>query len=381
MSIAYLLFVPAIASAFAFIIITFDRTHVSPKKPHNILLAYLLATGITWFTFFQCYFYPGGYLYTHTFAMLAFLMVPVFLYQLIFEATKLEATDRFSYIHYFVPVLISMTLLVTTFLTPKSAQLQCITTLGRHESGQYGLFCWLVTNRMPMRLVLSLLYTVMGFQRLHAYRRAVLNYSASDTTSRLSWVFWLLCALASLILIPFLGLHLTRKELFLSPWMYVQGGVLTVMNAYLCVYVMRWQSIVYKLEVIQEKEMKVLKGVVDTEALPQEGALERPNALTKRRVERYMAKHKPYLDPNLRIADLAAGLGVNRTHVSAFINETYQMNFSRFINNYRYEAYQELAQNQENAMLKKTALAEMAGFNSYRSFLRFKELREAEGLQ
>jgi AraC-like DNA-binding protein len=93
--------------------------------------------------------------------------------------------------------------------------------------------------------------------------------------------------------------------------------------------------------------------------------------LNKLCFEHFMAENKPFLNPDLRIADLAAELNVNRTTLSVFINETYQMNYSCFINGYRYETFKQLVKQPENAILTKSALAERAGFHSYRSLLRY----------
>lgn len=370
---------PAVASAIAFILIAINRHHQSVKKPHTILMAYLVATSITWATFFQCYFYPGGYLYTHHLALPAFLMMPVLLYQLIFEATKLESNEKFNYIHYLMPGLISLALGIVSLFTPKEVQLQCITNLGEDPPGRYEPFYLLAANRMRMRLVFSLLYTIMGFQRLRAYRRTVLNYSANDSTTRLSWVFWLLCASVSLILIPFFGTLLAKKALFQSPWLYVQGGIILFMNVYLCVYVARWKRFVYIQDIAGPTGQKMVASGNNLVATQNEGQLVYPGSLNKQHMEQHMVMHKPYLDPALRIATLAADLGVNRTYLSTFINDVYQKNFSCFINSYRYDAFQQLINNPENALLTKAAMAKMSGFISYHSLLRFQKLCKTGG--
>ena len=86
-----------------------------------------------------------------------------------------------------------------------------------------------------------------------------------------------------------------------------------------------------------------------------------------------MRTARPYLNPRLRITDLAAALNTNRSYLSAFINSTYNMNFSQLINSYRLEEFRRLEK--ERPELNKTERAVMAGFGSYRSYVRIKELK------
>jgi len=374
MEITRLLLLPALASVVTLVVVAINRVHAPTKRPHSILIAYLFATGFTWATFYQCYYHPAGFIYTHHLAMLSFLIMPVFLYQLIFEATKIDASESFSRIHYFVPVFITLVLLVASLLTPKKVQIDCFATLGQQMDASYDYFLWLAGNRMRMRLVLSLLYTIMGFQRLSSYRRAVINYSANDATNRLSWVFWLLFASASLVVVPFLGAILSRKDIFLSVWLYIQGGLIIALNIYLSVYVIQWRRFVYRPEGLDSVCQSGVNAVSDDRHQPDDRQLSDDatvKGFNKLHFEQFMSENKPYLNPDLRIADLAAELNVNRTTLSVFINETYQMNYSCFINGYRYETFKQLVKQPENAILTKSALAERAGFHSYRSLLRY----------
>jgi YesN/AraC family two-component response regulator len=83
-----------------------------------------------------------------------------------------------------------------------------------------------------------------------------------------------------------------------------------------------------------------------------------------------MHVEKPHLNSDLRITDLVDMLHVNRTYISSFINREYGLNFSGFINKYRIEEYNALKENPAYSKISKLELAEMAGFNSYRSFQR-----------
>ena len=340
-----------------------------------ILLAYLLTTCLTWTSSFAYFFYPMVFMHANCILMLAFILMPVLLYELIYEATRLEVDDRFKRRHFFLPAFITLLLLVVVILTPEEVQFDFISSHGNNR-GKSIPFFWISGNKMFIRLVFSVVYTVLGFSRLRSYRTVVLNYSSNTRTNRLSWVFWLLVLSASLIPIPLLGSIMERLKLANSSWLYLQAGLLMIQNAYLCVYVIHWQSFVYLPEKIWHEKTDKFTSCVDEDAQAT-SAVRKYAGLNKNILENYMEEQKPYLNPDLRISDLAASLGVNRTYVSSFINDEFQMNFSCFINRYRYDAFKKLTQIPENATLTKAAQAEMAGFNSLRSFQRYQNMLDS----
>ncbi|WP_159931147.1 AraC family transcriptional regulator [Oceanicoccus sp. KOV_DT_Chl] len=82
----------------------------------------------------------------------------------------------------------------------------------------------------------------------------------------------------------------------------------------------------------------------------------------------YMAEHKPFLNPQLTVKELAANMGVASRSLSEVINHYYQCNFSEFINKARVEEAKLLIadKSQQDTPLLDIGLA--AGFNSKTSF-------------
>ncbi len=113
--------------------------------------------------------------------------------------------------------------------------------------------------------------------------------------------------------------------------------------------------------------------IVQPEALKVEDMPPNLPALDRKRLERYLREKKPYLDPKLRITDLAAGLSTNRSYLSAFINKEYGMNFCRLINRCRLMALDRLRVSPANAGKTNMELVLMAGFSGYRNYLRVKK--------
>ncbi len=85
-----------------------------------------------------------------------------------------------------------------------------------------------------------------------------------------------------------------------------------------------------------------------------------------------MEEQRPYLKPNITISDLALYLGTNRTYLSKVINEEFNQNFNKFINNYRLQYSKKYLIN--NKEMNISTISELCGFNSYSTFNRcFKE--------
>jgi AraC-like DNA-binding protein len=83
-----------------------------------------------------------------------------------------------------------------------------------------------------------------------------------------------------------------------------------------------------------------------------------------------MQNEKPFLDPQLTLADLARQNGVNSTVLSHIINTGFDKNFNDFVNEYRINEVIKKLQNggAENSTLLSTAFD--CGFNSKATFNR-----------
>jgi AraC-like DNA-binding protein len=86
--------------------------------------------------------------------------------------------------------------------------------------------------------------------------------------------------------------------------------------------------------------------------------------------ERYFQKEKPYLNPDFRITDVVKALDVNRSIVSRFVNRTYGVNFSRYVNRRRLQELHTLLRLPGNAGKKPEQLAADAGFSDIKHYHR-----------
>ena len=84
--------------------------------------------------------------------------------------------------------------------------------------------------------------------------------------------------------------------------------------------------------------------------------------------------NKGYLHPSLTIQDMSKEIGINRTYLSNFINETYQTNFNGWINGLRIEEAKLRMHN--NPDLSLAEVAEQVGFADLAHFSKQFKLKE-----
>lgn len=87
-----------------------------------------------------------------------------------------------------------------------------------------------------------------------------------------------------------------------------------------------------------------------------------------KRLTSYFETRKPYLNPDLKIWDIASELGSNRTYISRTINNSFNMNFSSFVNSYRINEAKTIITADPGKPLK--IVAEEVGFGSVSSLSR-----------
>lgn len=204
--------------------------------------------------------------------------------------------------------------------------------------------------------IYNTLYPALNLRNIYRYRRFIVDYSSEAQRISLDWlaavqVFILVC-----VPVPLAGL-LLDMETFSSSY-FVWLGVLPTFVFYM--------MLCYNM--LDKNYLIVQPEALKTEDMPPDLP-----ALDRKRLERYLREKKPYLDPKLRITDLAAGLSTNRSYLSAFINKEYGMNFCRLINRCRLMALDRLRVSPANAGKTNMELVLMAGFSGYRNYLRVKK--------
>jgi len=92
------------------------------------------------------------------------------------------------------------------------------------------------------------------------------------------------------------------------------------------------------------------------------------NILFEQKLEQCMMKQRLYLNPRLRISDVATAIGTNRTYLSNCLNKKLCVNFYDYINYYRVMEACAILVNRNKILLEE--VAEQSGFNSLSTFHR-----------
>lgn len=90
----------------------------------------------------------------------------------------------------------------------------------------------------------------------------------------------------------------------------------------------------------------------------------------KNKILRFFEQDKPFLNPELKISDLATTLGININVLSAVINTAFAKNYNDFVNDYRIEEFKKQVNLTDNQHLTLLAIAFDCGFNSKTTFNR-----------
>ena len=89
------------------------------------------------------------------------------------------------------------------------------------------------------------------------------------------------------------------------------------------------------------------------------------------RLERVMREERPYMQPDLKVADLAARLDISAHTLSYLFSQHLQRNYYDYINDFRIEEFKRLVDTDEQGKYTLTALSERCGFSSRASFFRY----------
>lgn len=214
---------------------------------------------------------------------------------------------------------------------------------------------------------LTALMIIYGFV---IYNRYIKSYDKQDVNLRI-WLkltnsVFLLFALSFVIYITLLYFGLLTKELdyFITYMMVLFVGIVS----YFCVI----QPEVFNGRPI-DRAIPFVK--YETSGLSPSFAKELKAQLTE-----LMENNRPFLNPELKLNDLAKMLDISRHHASQLINEQFNMSFYELINSYRVEEAKIRLRRDKNQSVEN--IAHECGFNNkvsfYKSFKKLEEITPAE---
>jgi AraC-like DNA-binding protein len=362
---------PIFGALFAFLLLFMDIRWKSKEihRENHVLMAYFLTVIVNLAQIVSLHFSSELYIRSTWLGLLTYGFAQIFFYWLVFELTKTKSKEIFSWYHFVLPVLLAGILFGLLFIN-KSIEPLVNSVNGIEKVATKGYLLVFMSNVYVTKLLFGLAYLAFSVVRLLKYNRFIRNYSANEEKASLRWLWFLL--LISVIAMPFPLIWIFSKGKMVVSFgaIVIYSLLLLYFYVYLTLHVLRKDR--FRVVFVPEKESETLivQAVPSTK---DDVSVSKKSVLKKSLFEEYIVREKPYLNQDLRITDFVDVFHVNRTYISSFINMEYNMNFSTYINNHRMVEYHRLCKLPEYLNKSKQELVEMAGFNSYRSFLRIQK--------
>lgn len=349
--------------ALMIILISHVENHTGSKPiSKKILIVYFGSLLIGWSCSIFYNHNPKIFVWLSGLTYWCMLMIQVSFFHLVFRITQTNDKELFPRIHYILPIIIAGIQQIWTMLVPYNVTLNIIESRGI-PSELYPLYSFYFLFKTKMFMIYGLVYITWAIFRIRSYKKAIVNYSADGEKTSLRW-------LNILIIMTFILVVLPVSTAFNNTGFLFSTRIILPVNVLLLLF--QFALICYNyltgnyLQI--QFDMKEESNVMPPENSPFD---KRYLSINKEDFDTFMRNEKPYINPELKVTDLAAHFHTNRSYISSFINETYKMNFSRLINSYRLEEFYQLES--ENPGTNKNLLAIRAGFGSYRSFIRARQ--------
>lgn len=361
--------VPIIGALFCFFMVGLVRAEHDRRLLKRILLIFFLSEMVLWTTVMFYSLAPGVFVYLSGLAYFSMLLTQVSFFHFVFRVTQLRSSEPFSFVHYAFPFIIAGVQGVWTLMVPFDVTLGIVESQGVPAT-DYPAYSSYFLFKIKMRMLYSTVYTVWALLRIYRYRKVVADYSSDAERTPLAWLQLLVFMALLLVFMPLSMVFRERSYFFTATFLMPFTTLLLLTQFALLCYNFLMGNYV---QITADDSVEECGEAVCAPPMPlptvQDDEEDVGTPLSNRnRFEAYMRDCKPYLNPQLRITDLAVDLGTNRSYLSSFINSTYGMNFSQLINRYRIEEFCKLEK--ECPEMSRAELAVAVGFGSYRNFAR-----------
>lgn len=367
---AYAFSAPIVCAVVCMVMMLLDaagyRRNAQEKQLRRFLALTYLVTSLGWLGMVLYVVAPRAFVFYLPMFLLTIMLEEVMLYRFVSRITGLGQPRRFSSLHLAIPLLIVAAATVSCLVVP--VEQQAVAIYGETTADTNLWFKVMYTITTVIFIIYNSLYPILNLRNIRRYRLFVVNYSSDEQRISLHWLTLMQALILVSVPFPLAGLLLGISTFSSSALVWLGALPSFMFYLILCYNMLDDNYLIIQPETIEEE---------DTGKEPVE---EETTVLDPKGFSRYMREKKPYLNPKLRITDLAAGLHTNRTYLSAFINREYGMNFCRLINQCRLRALDRLRTAPENADKSNMELVLMAGFSGYRNYIRIKNEEDKQNL-
>jgi AraC-like DNA-binding protein len=335
-----------------------DSLSHKEKRLRQTVALYFLCSVLSGTGVFLFEFFPWLYADIYPLSMFVFVMAHILFYRIILMLTYKEETNPFRSTHYILPVCVALFLALFIWIVPQEERVRLLLGLDFRAVREHTFIYYVFAARYPIDMLFSLVYTVLALVCIYRYHRKLTLSGKVEKDSAFRWVL-LLVALSVLSFLSSMGyLFVPTHQYGISAWAMASSVIYFLIDI----------ELTYPIFVRQYK--LYAPAVVDA------GQRQYHGEITINRLESYFRRKKPYLNPDYKISNLVEEMDVNRTIVSQFINRTYRVNFSRYVNRWRLQELNRLMKNSANADVRLEKRVALAGFSDMKHYRRVKQQEE-----
>lgn len=323
-----------------------QRDEYTRTKLLKLLVAYYLLIICVSFTAFSFLYLRSVYVFLNSLSVLSILYSIVIIYHIIYLVTATGRSKPFPFIHYITP------LIVVLFQYFWSFYFLSMTDPDIIYSNKW--FLAVSSFKLVIWLIYGTIYSIYSLKKIIKYKKIIINYSADEDRSSVKWLYAVIICTIALIPPTVLYVFLRNEVVLVSVFSMITNFILQLQLVILA-YNMFTENYVIMYPVGSNPD----------------GAKAILTKIDKDRFEDFMREKKPYLNPGLRITDLMRELCTNRSYLSGYINKTYSMSFSRYINTCRLRELKRMQNDPKLSAYDEESLIIKAGFRSIRGYQRF----------
>lgn len=303
---------------------------------------------------------------------LSYIYIPVLFYNIVYYLTYSGNKRNFSVLNYLWPLpALAIILIAATWILPSGEERFTGLSLSERYTALF------ISSRL-LRFTTAIAYIVpTGLLLLRYYKQTALLKSGTDqkylSIKSSRWLILFFMLSIAILLMAFLSSLADASQ-----WLIRLNAFCFMAQEILLTYqVVRRQYLSYKTSDLlpaSEKDPGNNGLIAKKHPVPDNTY----GQLNKRALEEYLSQQKPYLDPDFKLTDMAGAMGVNRTVMSNFINQTYGVNFKRYLNRWRIREYRILIEHPSNECKNPSQIMAMAGFKDSRHFQRAIQLENTD---
>lgn len=181
----------------------------------RILLVYLSVSATGWLVTFCYQFYPSLFVRLNVVCLLCFVLPSIFFYRIVRFLTRLGEPEEFPPLHYLVPGLLALAMLVWSCFVPFDVRLEIVRGKAEVIPAGYEWYTRFFTLKPLLRVVFGLLYYILTLALLVSYYKRA---RGKDTLVRgpAGWVIFLVGVSIASLLSSVLPTFMPRSRFYYS---------------------------------------------------------------------------------------------------------------------------------------------------------------------